>query len=264
MLNPFFLETETETDLSKNIPPLSAKNKEILKETTIDGDHPGTILADWQTMLDVIGEDGIEVSNKQCYFSIKNLANINQKLTHSMFRKDPETEDVIYGNLQPVFQDWFPEFKQQLIIKSLANEEGIFVFKVFLEKAWRRISIPSDFTLEFLAEVILEAFDFDNDHLYRFICNGRFGRPLEINHFYVEAPLDTTEFLVGKLPLEVGEKMIFNFDFGDNWEFMMLLEAINPPNSEQKNAEIIDSHGMAPSQYGYYDEDDDDELSVIN
>jgi Plasmid pRiA4b ORF-3-like protein len=426
MLNPFFLGT----DLSKNLPPLSAKNQEILKETTIDVDHPGTILADWQTMLDLIGENGIEVSSKQCYFSIKMLAEINQKLTHpilidlkrpvqksypyihglylllrasgitkvihqgsktklvvntdllkdwqklnttekyfilleiwlfwsseinsldnyshfhvpyllalqrlwqmipdkgvkitvknesvynlnrseeminvamlnlfgiidlqqgkpqvgkgwrltylaktplgealinllnravinddSLLTKE-DTEDVIYGNLQPVFQDWFPEFKQQLIIKSLDNQEGIFVFKVSLEKAWRRISIPWDLTLEFLAEAILEAFDFDNDHLYRFICHGSFGKPLEINHPYVEEPPYTTEFIVGKLPLEVGEKMIFHFDFGDDWEFMMLLEAINPPDSQQKDAKIIASYGSAPPQDGYYNDDDDDE-----
>ena len=71
-----------EKNFIEKIPPLSGKNQEILKETTIDTYHPGTILADWQTMLDWIGEDGIEVSKKQCYFSMKVLAEINQKLTH--------------------------------------------------------------------------------------------------------------------------------------------------------------------------------------
>jgi len=44
--------------------------------------------------------------------------------------------------------------------------------------------------------------------------------------------------------------MKYIFDFGDNWQFDILLEAIDPPNPKVKEAKIIESHGKAPRQYG--------------
>jgi hypothetical protein len=81
--------------------------------------------------------------------------------------------------------------------------------------------------------------------------------PLEINHPYIEEPPYTTDFLIGQLPLEVGGKMVFEFDFGDNWKFLTLLEAINPVDPKQKEAKLIASGGKAPSQYDWDDEDND-------
>lgn len=418
MFNPLSL-----ANFIEEIPPLSDPSRAILEETTIDTHHPGTILPDWATMLDLIGEDGIEVSKKQCYFSMKVLALINEKLTHpilidlkrpqqksyayihglylllrtsgitkvvhqgnktklvvngdvlqawqklnpteqyfilleiwmfwaneealdgyrylpnlvslrrtwelipesgvkitaknetvynlnrneelvnlavlnlfgildlqqgkplrgkgwrltylaktpwgealiemlnrsliedsSLYQRE-ETEDVIYGKLKTHFQEFFPQWQQQLIIKFSPNQEGIYLFKASLDKAWRRISIPSNLTLESLVDTILEAFNFDKDHLYRFICQNRFGTPLYINHPQLEEPPYTNEFEVRQLPLDVGGRMIFHFDFGDDWEFQVLLEAINAPASKQQEAKIITSRGTAPPQYYYEDED---------
>jgi hypothetical protein len=418
MFNPFL-----SSNFIKDIPPVSDSSKKILQETTITVDYPGAILADWQTMLDLISKDGIEVSKKQEYFSAKILAAINQQLTHpilidlkrpiqksypyihglylllrfsgitrivhqgsktklvdspeilqqwqqlnptekyfilleiwmfrasedalqgyhhtpnlfslhrnwqlipnsgvtittknaSVYNLDYRNElvnlamlnlfgivalqdakplqgkgwhithisktvwgkalidilirclindnslsqpcligELIYGNLKPHFQEYFPDFQEKLIIKSSPSKEGIYIFKVSLGKAWRRISIPSQFILDDLAETILDAFDFDNDHLYQFICQDRFGKPMYVNHDYLEEPPFTSEFKVGELPLDVGGKMIFHFDFGDNWEFDMILEEINNPAPQQREAKVIDKRGTPPSQY-YYDEDD--------
>jgi hypothetical protein len=407
------------------IPPLSEEIKTILRETKIDADYPGTILSDWQTMLDYIGSDGIEVSKKQGYFRMKVLAEINQKLTHPILidlkrpqqksypyihglylllrtsgitriihqgskakivinadvlkswqRLNPteqylilleiwlfwasedalegyhhfpyllvsqrlwqlitvkgvkitaknesiynlnsgndltniavlnslgiidlkqrkpqlgkgwgltylaktplgeafieimnrcicydefpdvesEATEIRYGKLQPYLQEYFPEFKQQLLINNSSQQEGIFIFKVSVSKAWRRISIPSDCSLEDLVDAILEAFNFDKDYLYRFICCNRLGIPFNINCPDLDEPPYTTEFLVKQLPLELGGQMIFEVDFGDDWEFSIVLEAINPVDPKQKEAKLIASGGKAPSQYDWDDEDAD-------
>jgi hypothetical protein len=408
----------------KDIPPVSDSNKKILQETTIELENPGAILADWQTMLDLISKDGIEVSKKQGYFSARILAEINQLLTHPilidlkrpiqksypyihglylllrfsgitrivhqgsktklvsspeilqqwqqlnptekyfilleiwMFRASedalqgyyhtpnllslhrnwqliPDSSvkitaknagvynldyknelvnlamlnlfgilalqdgkplqgkgwhityisktvwgealidtlirclindnslsqpfligDITYGNLKPHFQAYFPDFQEKLIIKSSPSKEGIYIFKVSLGRAWRRISIPSQLILDNLAETILDAFDFCNDHLYQFICEDRLGTPMYLNHYYLEEPPFTNEFKVGQLPLEVGGKMIFHFDFGDDWEFNMILEGINSPDPQQQEAKVIGKGGTPPSQY-YCDGDED-------
>ena len=71
----------------------------------------------------------------------------------------------------------------------------------------------------------------------------------------LEEALIASEVLVGELSLSLGQTMTFLFDFGDNWEFDLLLEAIEADHDREK-AEILEGHGEAPEQYEYYDEDE--------
>lgn len=170
-----------------------------------------------------------------------------------------DTDLIEYGKLQKLLQPYFPQWQNNLILTQEKSSEGVYVFKVSLGKCWRQIAIPSHLNLDILAVEILGAFDFDNDHLYQFICRQRTGKTLHINHPYVDKKPFTDEFLVGDLPLVEGGKMTFLFDFGDNWDFDLILEEIQPVNPKMKKAKILKSYGEPPEQYGYDDEWDDDE-----
>jgi hypothetical protein len=163
--------------------------------------------------------------------------------------------NVAFGELQTHFKPFFPEWKKNLVLTSSEFTEGIYIFKVSLAKAWRRIAIPAQLELDWLSNSILDAFDFDSDHLYQFRYKDRFGRSGQISHPYCEESPSTTEVRVGELPLQPGDKMIFLFDFGDNWEFDVQLEEIQPPNTKIKKPKILETHGKAPSQY--WNEEDD-------
>jgi hypothetical protein len=172
--------------------------------------------------------------------------------------------EVPIGALQPILQPYFPNWRNNLVLAIAAPQEGMYIFNAALGKnLWRRISIPSEHTLDELSDAILDAYEFDHDHLYRFIYRNRFGGQDEVNHPYMDEPPFTSEVTIGELALRVGETMIYNYDFGDNWEFAVTLERIDPPNTRQKRAEIIESKGVAPEQYpgweDYEDEDYDDE-----
>ena len=169
------------------------------------------------------------------------------------------TDLIEYGKLQKLLQPYFPQWQNNLIFTQEKSTEGVYVFKVSLGKCWRKIAIPSQLNLDILAAEILEAFDFCNDHLYRFICRQRTGTTLHINHPYIEEKPFTDEFIVGDLPLLEGSKMTFFFDFGDNWEFDLILEEIQPVNPKMKEPKILKSYGEPPEQYGYDDQWDDDE-----
>lgn len=169
-----------------------------------------------------------------------------------------ENDFVTYGKLQKVLQPYFPQWQNNLILNEEKSPEGVYIFKVSLGKSWRQIAIPSRFELDFLADIILDAFDFDNDHLYEFICHQRTGATLNINHPYVERKPFTDEFTVGELPLQKGGKMTFLFDFGDNWEFDLILEEIQAPDPKLKEPKILKSDGKAPEQYYYEEEWDSD------
>lgn len=170
-----------------------------------------------------------------------------------------DTNLIEYGKLQKLLQPYFPQWQKNLIFTQEKSTEGVYVFKVSLGKCWQQIAIPSHLNLDIFARKILDAFDFCHDHLYRFICRQRTGRTLHINHFYLEEKPFTDEFIVGDLPLLEGSKMTFLFDFGDNWEFNLILEEIQPVNLKMKEPKILKSYGKPPEQYGYDDQWDDDE-----
>jgi len=84
-----------------------------------------------------------------------------------------------------------------------------------MPEIWREILIENDITFEELHKIIQIAFDWTNSHLYGFNINGTlFSVPDEE---YESDDLDVknkiTEFLFSK-----GQKCIYTYDFGDNWE----------------------------------------------
>lgn len=164
--------------------------------------------------------------------------------------------EVPMGVLQPIFQPYFPAWQHNLTLPEQTVQEGLYVFKVELWKGlWRRISIPAQATLDELADTILHAYRFDKDHLYRFIYPNRFGGQDEVNCPYMDEGPYTDQVTIGELPLRVGQTMVYNFDFGDNWEFQVTLEQIDPTNRRQKKARIIEREGKAPEQYPRWDDD---------
>jgi hypothetical protein len=111
--------------------------------------------------------------------------------------------------------------------------------------------------LENLSDSILEAFEFDYDHLDQFTYKTRFGTYKNVNHPFMEdEPPWTDEVLIGKIELKPGTSMRYLYDFGDNWLFDVKLERIDPPDPKVKKPVILESHGEAPEQYpGSEDED---------
>ncbi len=165
-----------------------------------------------------------------------------------------DTEAESFGVLQPVFHPYVPAWRNNLSLTKWRFREGIHVFSVSLGRGmWRRIAVPGGLTLDTLAETILKAFQFDNDHLYEFSYRNRFGVETVINHPFTDDRPWTSEVLVGDVPLEEGQSMIYLFDFGDRWEFDVLLEGVVPPDGATVGPKILDGHGKAPEQYPSWD-----------
>jgi hypothetical protein len=43
--------------------------------------------------------------------------------------------------------------------------------------------------------------------------------------------------------------MRLTYDFGDNWQFDVKLERVDPPSKSNKSPRILESRGKAPEQY---------------
>jgi hypothetical protein len=164
-----------------------------------------------------------------------------------------ESENKIpFGVLQPTLQPYFPEWQNNLTVPEWTFRKGAHVFKVTLwDGLWRRIAIPADDTLDELASAILDAVEFDHDHLHMFEYRNRFGVTERINHPYMDEGPWTSEMQVGETPLKVGQAMTFVFDFGDWWEFEVALERVAPDMALKKPV-ILEAEGESPDQYGWH------------
>jgi len=144
----------------------------------------------------------------------------------------------------------FPQWINNLKFPEPELQEGLFVFKVSLGEAWRRIVIDAENSLDQLALCIIGAFEFDGDHLYQFLLPQKNGTTLAVECPAIDsADLTTDEFAIGHLTLEVGQSMRFEYDFGADWQFTVKLEKIKPPNADISLPMIVDSFGEAPSEY---------------
>lgn len=181
--------------------------------------------------------------------------------------EDEEEEDekeavnapLVFNSYQPDFQPSFPAWQRSLVLDEPAVfTDGVYQFKVSLGKIWRRIAIPATETLEDLSCAILDAVDFDNDHLHCFEYKDRFGVTMRVNHEALEERPYTHQVRIGDLPLAPGAVLTYTFDFGDNWQFEVLLESIAPPDKKLKHARLLESKGKAPEQYPSWDEEEAD------
>ena len=173
--------------------------------------------------------------------------------------EDELEEASAFGALQPLLQPFFSEWRRNLELPEASFVDGLYVFKASLgAKLWRRIAIPAALTLDDLSDAIRHAFDFDDDHLYRFSYRDRFGKTMHIGHPFLEEPPSTNEVAVGELPLRPGASMEYLFDFGDQWLFDVKLERVDPPDARLRKPKLLEEHGKAPPQYPNLEEDEED------
>jgi hypothetical protein len=168
-----------------------------------------------------------------------------------------DTPQPPFGALQPIFAPHVPQWRHRLELPPWAFREGRHVFKAALGRdLWRRIAIDAEEPLDALAGAILDAYDFDRDHLYQFSYRNRFGVEESVQHPYLDEGPWTSEVRVGDVPLAVGQSMTYLFDFGDCWEFEVTLEQVEPAVKGLPEPVLIDGRGDAPEQYPSWDEEE--------
>lgn len=181
------------------------------------------------------GQAMIDVLSKSVVFSFMTAA---------------ECKSLKLGVLQPAFTPYFPEWHQNLELPELEIRVGKYTWRVSVGNPWRRIEIPGELSLESLAAAILDAFDFDNDHLYHFEYRDQRGHKIEIVCPQInDASQWADEVAIQDLPLAEGANMTFVFDYGDNWQFTLKLESITEVDPKLKQAKVIQRSGTAPAQY---------------
>jgi hypothetical protein len=154
-----------------------------------------------------------------------------------------------FGIWQEHFQPYFPHWRANLCPPEPKLREGVFHFKVSLGSMWREIAMADSMDLDDLAHAILDAVDFESDHLYEFTYRDNLGRTVTAAHEYCDEGPFAADIEIDSLPLVPGQSMTFHFDFGDDWRFNVKLEKIAPANPRMKKPKLVAQRGAAPQQY---------------
>jgi hypothetical protein len=87
---------------------------------------------------------------------------------------------------------------------------------------WRRVLVPSAYSLAQLHDVIQAAFGWQDCHLHEFVINGRrFGNP-----DFEDAPIEDERRNELVDVLNVDDRLTYTYDFGDGWEHDVTIEDV--------------------------------------
>ena len=142
------------------------------------------------------------------------------------------------------------------------------IFKTNLlhdKKIVREIEITGATSLYKFAEAIVKAYDFDFDH-----CFGFFSKIAEFGYFDSEKKYELFTDLedqgieptgagsvkktkVADVWQKTGDKMLFLFDYGDNWQFVVELKDFGAKAAKKNYPRVLAKTGKAPEQYPVYE-----------
>ena len=107
--------------------------------------------------------------------------------------------------------------------------EMVYTLKVYPQgrgtSVYRVLKISGSETLDKLCEVILDSFDFTNEHLYEFCMDNK----MYSRNSYQSDPegsQPSTRIKIGQMGLSEKQKFSLHYDFGDDWMFTINVQNI--------------------------------------
>ena len=88
---------------------------------------------------------------------------------------------------------------------------------------WRRLRVPSDYTLARLHKVIQAAFGWEDYHLHCFRIHGQDYAPVDSEN---EPGTQDERVALKRVGLRLRTKFRYEYDFGDGWEHQILVEGL--------------------------------------
>jgi len=148
-----------------------------------------------------------------------------------------------------------------MIKKTESDIPPIYQFKVTLKDSkppiWRRIQVPANITLHRLHLILQVVMGWGNYHLYGFRIKGQdFGEPDPDGDEFDLVNSHRTK--LNKVSTKEKTQFMYDYDFGDNWEHIIVLEKILPVDSDMRYPICIKGKRACPPEdcggiWGYYD-----------
>jgi hypothetical protein len=116
-----------------------------------------------------------------------------------------------------------------------AQSPPIYQIRLDLKNArppiWRRLLIPSDTRIDVVHQIIQVAMGWTDSHLHVFTSMGFEIGDVSFNDFNM-AMVDETQVTLDKLLQKIGDRLDYEYDFGDGWAHILKLEKILPPDPD--------------------------------
>jgi hypothetical protein len=123
------------------------------------------------------------------------------------------------------------------------------------------ICLIGEWSLYDLAESLIDAVGFDFDHCFEFCDN--LNNPYKSKERYTlfadigeEADDPGVKKTLFSSVFTAGKKMLFHFDYGDDWHFPVTCTAIEDSPAKRRSRQFISQKGTAPIQYPNCDEEE--------
>jgi len=121
----------------------------------------------------------------------------------------------------------------------------------------RKIKISGSKSLYEFARIINKAFGFSFDHAFGFYDTfGNLRDAKKAYELFVDAGEEASPGAQGVKKTKIsqvfvnrGEKILFLFDYGDEWRFSVELKEIRRTEEKESDPVILESTGKAPKQY---------------
>lgn len=152
-------------------------------------------------------------------------------------------------------------------VKKIAqNKNMVYIFDAKMvqysegKNIVREVAVTSDKSLLDLAKTILNSFNFQCDHCFGFYgdINKHPGKEqTEVYESFVDAGVERTvecakgveRTKIASVFKDIGKKMLFMFDYGDDWQFTVELKEIREKLGNEPLPKVLSSVGEAPLQY---------------
>ena len=139
----------------------------------------------------------------------------------------------------------------------MANLYTLKVYPAGMSRSvYRTFQISGRETLDTLCSVIIDSFDFIDEHLYEFCMDNRMYSDFSFQSDPEFGEL-STKIKLEKLGLIKGQNFSLHYDFGDDWMFTIHVQKIEE-EKEKQGPRILKAKGEI-RQYPYLDEDEEEE-----
>jgi hypothetical protein len=218
--------------------------------------------------------------NYEIYLDKEQLRELCAKIFNMSEKEENEGLAYRLEDLCDFMEDCYDELgedEDEDYSEHSSNVGSICILKVSLaysKKIWRKIAIRQGQTLHDLHNVIFDAFDRDDEHMYSFFFpfspakfNPRKIYQSSDEYTHPDACEDQGVFDsesndASKTPIEslnLTERQVFYylFDFGDEWWHEITVKKTDGVADNGKYPRIIERKEESPEQYPGYDEDEE-------
>ncbi|GEM_PF-638419 len=193
-------------------------------------------------------------NNKWADFEVGDMENITEGDYEKEFNLEFEKKEKIFSDFEKyvvVNKATYEKVQEQrrLLLKvSLMSGRG----KKY-ENIFKMILMPENYSLLDFARIILHSYNFNIDHRFGFYDNLEDKYKSKEGYEMFADVREESQFPgVKNAKIKdvfnfVGKRMLFFFDYGDNWKFSV--EYLSDDVKKKHYPEILDSFGKPPSQY---------------